>query len=189
MSWRRGIRRPLRWTAVTLGVLLVVWVGYEMSRGSRNPLAGVARRGSAILRHVGILPTTGWGAYEPARYTNSTAIGVGSAERTTSETFVEREPVYALGLWPTGMHYSVTEVSHDGPLGVTGLRLVWWAKGQRHVVDTADRANGRVPEGATSIRVSGWIPFEATAYGLEDIGTPWSVAEWRMRTLSGDKDR
>jgi hypothetical protein len=185
MAWRRGASRVLLWTALVLVVLPAVWLVYELSRGSRNPFSSSARRGEALLRHVGILPKEGWGAYESASYSGWT----GPSERKTSETLYTREPVYALGLWPTGMHYSVREVSYDGPLDFTGLRLVWWNRGERHVVDTADRANGRLPAGATSVEVHGWIPFEAGAYGVEDIGTTFSPGEWRMRRLSGDKDR
>lgn len=107
---------------------------------------------------------------------------------TTFEIITKKEPEYALGVWPVGMNYSVRNVSHVGPLECSGVRLVWWRGTERHVVDTADRANGRLPEGATSVEVKGWIPFEASRYGVEEFGSSFAPTSWREAWSTGPGD-
>ncbi len=171
-------------TGALLGSLLVTAFGYEMAKGSPNPAKTLLRRADTALRHHHVLPRDLWFAYEAGqggmRFSDDT--------HTTFEVITSREPVYALGVWPVGMHYSAREVSHDGPLECSGVRLVWWSGTERHVVDTADRANGRLPEGATSVGVRGWIPFEASRYGVEELGTSFAPTTWREAWSDGWAD-
>jgi hypothetical protein len=167
-------------TAVAV-LLFLAALGYELVEGTRHPIRTLARRGDTALRHVGVLPDRFLGSYEKG--TGGASFGRTSPTGEfvkTSEYVTSKEPSYGLGIWPVGMQVSVREIDHEGPLSYTGYRLVWWLDGERHVVDTADRGNGRLPIGATSVEVRGWIPFEAARWGIEKQGGGEAPADdWR----------
>lgn len=178
--------RAALWTGALLLALIAVAFGYEVATGSPNPAKTLKRRVEAALRHQHLLPRRSWSPGGAGRG-NTQFFGPDGAQ-VTLEYITKRDRVYALGFWPIGMNYTAREVSHDGPLDCQAVRLVWWRGTERNVVDTADRVNGRLPEGATSVEVKGWIPFEASRYGVEEFGTQEAPTEWREAWSNGYGD-
>jgi hypothetical protein len=187
---QRRVQRTLRWLGLVVLLALVASFGFEVVRGSDRPLATMARRGDAGLRHLGVLPRLSFGSYEKGMGGASfgTSDAASDAMLVTSEYVTTKEPMYALGFWPLGMQLSSRDTSYDGPLDFVGYRLVWWNGDERHVVDTADRANGRLPAGATSVEVRGWIPFEASRWGVETLPGGQAPLEWREGWSEGEDD-
>lgn len=178
--------RASLWIGASLAALLATAFGYEIAKGSPNPAKTLLRRADTALRHHHVLSRNRWLAYEAGQ--GGSTFFAPDGTRVTFEHVTKQDPEYALGVWPVGMQYSAREVSHDGPLECSGVRLVWWSGTERHVVDTADRANGRLPEGATSVEVKGWIPFEASRYGVEELGTSFAPTTWREAWSNGWAD-
>jgi hypothetical protein len=156
MGWKRRVGRGLAWTGAVVLVLSLTGVGYEVVRGSPAPFRTLFRRLDAAARQVGLLESNPWSDYGG---------GVGGAsfgEPRTHEYVVRKDPSYVLGFWPVGMQVEAQERSYDGPLDFGAMRLVWWSGGTSHVANEV-----RVPAGATSATVRGWIPFEASRFGVQ----------------------
>ena len=171
-----------------MGALVLVSIGYEAAQGTATPAMTTARRAIAVARRVAQLCGIGeaqnheGGRNEPGPWKIQARPG------EASEIATQKHRVYAFGIWPIGMTLAAREISRDGPLDFVGFRLVWWSGSARHVLDTADRSNGRLPAGSTSAEVTGWVPFEASAYGVEVIGARDGATGWRERWLHGSRD-
>ena len=188
MNRSRPVGRILAGTGILLVVLFSVSVGAEVAKGTDAPLSVTVRRAAAIGRRLGELSGLSGPRVHPP---DEEYVGDWRVEAHPSEgvsVMTRRDRVYALGVLPLGKNFFAREVSRNGPLDASGVRLVWWSGGVRHVVDTADRSNGRIEPAATSVEVKGWIPFEASAYGVETLGAGGKSAEWREDLLHGSRD-